>query len=103
MKFLSDDGKVFETAEECRAHEALLVSLVGLTQADIDEALADPVNSALAALIEKTAKFLAKRRIEMGGRKRAANSSRAAPAPPTPEETAKQVEDFDDVMGVETP
>ena len=99
MKFVADDGKIFDTAEECKAHEATLVSLVGLTQADLDEAFANPAGP-LAALIERTGRELAKKRLEAGVRKRAPNGSRSDKfAPPSAAELAQQVKDFDDVMG----
>jgi DNA invertase Pin-like site-specific DNA recombinase len=100
MKFMSEDGKVFDTLEECQAHEATLVSLVGLSQSDIDEAFADPVNSPLAALIEKMGRDLMKKRVEMGGRKRAPRGSRKEePTPPPSAELEQQVEEVDNVMG----
>ena len=98
MKFMANDGKVFDTAEECKAHEATLVSLVGLSQADLDDAFSNPAG-ALAGLIEKTGRELAKKRIESGVRKRAPNGSRADKlAPPTAAELEQQVEDCDEVM-----
>ena len=80
MKFLSDDGKAFYTIAACKAHEATLVSLVGLTQGQLDVAFADPVNSPLAALIERIGRELAKKRLEKGGRRRAPNGSRKVEA-----------------------
>jgi hypothetical protein len=72
VKFLAEDGEVFDTAEACAAHEATLKwsSLVGLAQEDVDAAFADPVNHPLAALIERKGRELVKARVEAGGARR---------------------------------
>ncbi len=61
------DGKTFDTAEECKAHERLHAAdmLVGRTESDIHAAL-NRENPSLADAIERVAYLIASRRKEQG-------------------------------------
>lgn len=81
------DGKTFDTAEECKAHERLHAAdmLVGRTESDIHAAL-NRENPSLADAIERVAYLIANRRKEQGEVRR-----RRKPA-------AKKAGSLDDVL-----
>lgn len=71
-KYVAADGKEFFTEAECRAYEAVIEfkDVVGLRPSQIITVLAGE-DRALGDVIEKLAGKIARKRIEMGGSKRA--------------------------------
>jgi hypothetical protein len=79
MKFLAFDGKIFETIEECAAHEAARpeARVVGLTADQVAAALAR-TDVDLADAFEALGSKIARARRESGDLKRTRKSNGAA-------------------------
>lgn len=84
-KYIADDGKEFDTAEECKAYEEKeeLKSLCGLTVHEILNTLSGS-KPELAAAFERIGRQCAANRIASGGAKRARKGKGAEAEPKKP-------------------
>jgi len=80
--FVAEDGATFETAAECKEHEAWasIGNLVNLTENDILAAL-NRSNMPLANALERAGAIIAAKRRESGELKRARKLRAAPPMP----------------------
>lgn len=80
-KFVTDDGKEFDNADDARAHEdaATFGALVGLKEEDIAAALSR-TNITLADAFEKIGSRIAKKRLADGEKRRERRAVAPSPA-----------------------